>query len=382
MAQGMSNSAACREVGVHRKTGQRWRYGRKIVDRAGREHFYPPIAEDRDAGAISPRYLSEDERITIADLLRVKKSLRAIARELGRSPATISREVRRNRCPRTGKYHPFQAQRRTAVRRARSKEGKIRRDPELRQFIQQHLDRCWSPEQISRVLRSAFPDEPDRNLAHETIYQAIYLPHRGGLERQHGVLRTGRRARRRRRRADERATRFIDPGTLISQRPAEVADRQVAGHWEGDLIVGKGNRSAIGTLVDRTTRYVKLLHLPDGRGAEHVRDALVHAFADLPADLARSLTWDQGSEMGRHDEFTRATNIPIYFGEPASPWQRGSNENTNGLLRQYFPKGTDLSIYSAEDLAFVAAELNDRPRKTLDWRTPTELFATLVATLE
>ncbi|SFN95393.1 Integrase core domain-containing protein [Streptomyces sp. cf124] len=193
------------------------------------------------------------------------------------------------------------------------------------------------------------------------------------------MLRTGRRARRR---VDQHATRFVYPGALVSQRPAEAADRQVAGHWEGDLIVGQGNRSAIGTLVDRTTRYVKLLHLPDGRGARHVRDALVHAFAGLPADLARSLTWDQGSEMGRHDEFTRATSIPVYFCEPASPWQRGSNENTNGLLRQYFPKGTDLSIYSADDLAYVAAELNDRPRKTLDWQTPAALFAKLVATLE
>lgn len=287
MAQGMSNSAACREVGINRRTGTRWRYGRKVVDRAGRERVYSPIAEQRDIVEVSPRYLSEDERIVIADLLRAKKSLRAIARD----PATISR----NRDPRTGKYHPFQAQRRAAVRRTRSKEGKIRRDPELKEFIQQHLDRRWSPEQISQVLRAAFPDEPDRHLAHETIYQAIYLPHRGGLERKPGLLRSGRRARRR---IDERATRFIAPGTLINQRPAEATDRQIAGHWEGDLIVGQGNRSAIGTLVDRATRYVKLLHLPDGRGAEHVRDALLHAFAELPAELARSLTWDQGSEMG------------------------------------------------------------------------------------
>ncbi|MER6958223.1 IS30 family transposase [Streptomyces sp. NPDC000618] len=384
MAQGLSNSAACREVGINRKTGNRWRYGRKVVDRSGREHVHLPITEERDAGAGSPRFLSEDERIVIADLLRARKSLRAVARELGRDPATISREVRRNRDPRTrtGKYHPFQAQRRAAVRRARSKEGKIRCDPELKEFVQQHLDRRGSPEQISQVLRSAFPDEPDRHLAHETIYQAIYLPHRGGLERTPGVLRTGRRARRRRRRVDQRTTRFLYPGEPVSRRPAEVAGRLIARHWEGDLIVGQGNRSAIGTLVDRTTRYVKLLHLPDGRTAEHVRDALVYTFAALPAGLARSLTWDQGSEMGRHDEFTRATSIPVYFCEPASPWQRGSNENTNGLLRQYFPKGTDLSVYSAEDLAYVAAELNDRPRKTLGWQTPAQLFARLVATLE
>ncbi|MFF3714010.1 IS30 family transposase [Streptomyces phaeochromogenes] len=369
-------------MGINRKTGNRWRYGRKVVDRSGREHVYLPITEERNSSAGSPRFLSEDERIVIADLLRARKSLRAIARELGRDPATSSREVRRNRDPRSGKYHPFQAQRRAAVRRARSKEGKIGRDPELKEFIQQHLDRRWSPEQVSQVLRSAFPDEPDRHLVHETICQAIYLPHRGGLERTPGVLRTGRRARRRRRRVDQRTTRSGYPGEPVSQRPAEVSGRLVAGHWEGDLIVGQGNRSAIGTLVDRTTRYVKLLHLPDGRTAEHVRDALVHTFISLPADLTRSLTWDQGSEMGRHDEFTRATSVPVYFCEPASPWQRGSNENTNGLLRQYFPKGTDLSIYSAEDLAYVAAELNDRPRKALGWRTPSELFAKLVATLE
>lgn len=277
---------------------------------------------------------------------------------------------------------PFQAQRRASVRRARSKEGKIRRDPELKEFIQQRLDRRWSPEQICQALRTAFPDEPDRHLAHETIYQAVYLPHRGGLERAAGALRAGRPARRRRRHAAQRATRFIDPGTLISHRPPEVDDRAVAGHWEGDLIVGTANRSAIGTLVDRTTRYVKLLHLPDSHSAENVRDALLHAFTDLPAELAHSLTWDQGSEMSRHDEFTRATGIPVYFCEPASPWQRGSNENTNGLLRQYFPKSTDLSIFSAEDLAFVAAELNSRPRRTLGWQTPADLFAKLVATLE
>jgi IS30 family transposase len=183
------------------------------------------------------------------------------------------------------------------VRRALSEEGKIRHDPKLKQFIQQHLDRRWSPKQISQVLRSAFPGEAERHLAHETIYQAIYLPHRGGLERKADVPRSGRRARRRRRRVDERTTRFIDPGTLISQRPAKATGRKVAGHWEGALVVGRGNRSAIGTLVDRTTRYVKLLHLPDERGVEHVRDALVHAFAGLPAEWARSLTWDQGSEM-------------------------------------------------------------------------------------
>ncbi|MFC9978162.1 IS30 family transposase [Spirillospora sp. NPDC127200] len=378
----MSNSAACRELGINRKTGNRWRYGRKIVDRAGNVRVYAPITEQPDGGAISPRFLSEDERIVIADMLRTGASLRAIARELERSPATISREVRRNSDERTGKYHPFRAERRAAVRRARSKEGKVRRDPELKTYIQQRLDQRWSPEQISQDLRIAFPDEPDWHLAHETIYQAIYLSWRGGLERQPGTLRTGRQARRRRRREDQRATRFIDPGKLIHQRPADIDDRQIAGHWEGDLIVGQSSRSAIGTLVDRTTRYVMLLHLADGKSSEHVRDALIETFAGLPRDLARSLTWDQGSEMSRHDEFTAVTGIPVYFCDPASPWQRGSNENTNGLLRQYFPKGTDLSSYTPEQLDAVAAQLNSRPRKILGWQTPAELFAKLVATGE
>jgi transposase, IS30 family len=364
MAQGMSNSAACRQVGVNRRTGNRWRYGRKVVDRAGREYVYPPITEQRDDGAVSPRFLSEDERIAIADLLRAVNSPRAIARQLGRNPATISREIRRNSHPRTGKYHPFYAQRRTVVRRARSKDGKIRREPPLKEYIQRRLNQHWSPEQISQALRTAFPDEPERHLAHETIYQAIYLTYRGGLDRQPAALRTGRQARRRRRDVGQRAARLIDPGTLIDQRPTEIDDRLQPGSWEGDLIMGTGNRSAIGTLVERTTRYVMLLHLPDGRTAEHVRDALVRAFADLPPTLARSLTWDQGTEMSRHDEFTRATNIPVYFCDPASPWQRGSNENTNGLLRQYFPKGTDLSLYHAEGYPWPARTTFPAPTRS------------------
>jgi IS30 family transposase len=202
------------------------------------------------------------------------------------------------------------------------------------------------------------------------------------LESRPENLRTGRQARRRRRRDDQRATRFIDPGKLIHLRPADSNDRQVAGHWEGDLIVGQSGRSAIGTLVDRATRYVMLLHLADGKSSEHVRDALIHAFAGLPRDLAHSLTWDQGSEMSRYDEFTAVTGIPVYFCDPASPWQRGSNENTNGLLRQYFPMGTDLSSYTVDQLDAVAAELNSRPRMILGWQTPAELFARLLATVE
>lgn len=381
MAQGMSNSAACREVGVNRKTGNRWTYGRTVKNKTGKDYVYAPIAEKKD-GRVSERFLSEDERVQIADLLCAGHSLRSIARRLGRNPSTISRELRRNSNPTTGAYQPFQAQRRAVARRARSKEGKLRRDPELREFVELHLGKRWSPEQISRALPAAFPGQPERHLSTETIYQAIYLPHRGGLERAPGQLRTRRKHRRKRRRPDQRLTRFRVTGLTINERPAEAAGRAVPGHWEGDLIVGKDNRSAIGTLVDRSTRYVKLVHLPDGRGAEHVRDALVRTFADLPVSLARSLTWDQGSEMGRHDEFTRATNVPVFFCDPGSPWQRPTNENTNGLLRQYFPKGTDLSIHSAADLVAVAAELNDRPRKTLGWQSPARHFSRLIATVE
>lgn len=217
------------------------------------------------------------------------------------------------------------------------------------------------------------------HVVHETIYHALYVQGRGELRRDLAkVLRTGRARRKPRRQAQQRQPRYRHPMVMISERPAEVADRAVPGHWEGDLIIGKDNGSAIGTLVERTTRYVMLLHLPDGRGTELVRDALVEAVKTLRAHLTRSLTWDQGCEMGRHHEFTVATDVPVYFCDPASPWQRGSNENTNGLLRQYFPKGTDLSVHTREELDAVAAQLNGRPRKTLDWDTPAERLHTLL----
>ncbi|WP_347280171.1 IS30 family transposase [Frankia sp. CcI49] len=381
MAQGVSNSAACREVGINRRTGTRWRYGRTSTDHAGRTRSYPPITQQ--PRVLSTRFLSEDERVRIADLLRAGNSMREIARQLDRDPATISREIRRNRDPRSGVYHPHQAEQRAAVRRSRSTQGKLRRNPALRQFVQQRLDQHWSPEQISVALRHEFTDDPEMRAAPETIYQALYRPERGGLDRDAATkLRTRRRARRPRRRLDQRATRFIDPGTLITQRPAEVQDRIQPGHWEGDLIVGQGNRSAIATLVERSTRFVMLLHLPDRHGADQVLDALVRRISSLPSPLVRSLTWDQGSEMSRHDEFTAATGVPVYFCEAAKPWQRGSNENTNGLLRQYFPKGTDLSIHTAADLAAVATEINTRPRKILGWTTPASQLDKLVATLD
>lgn len=218
------------------------------------------------------------------------------------------------------------------------------------------------------------------HVCHETIYQALYVQGRGELRRELArALRTGRTMRKPRRLAQQRQPRYSAPMLMISERPAEADDRAVPGHWEGDCIIGKNQASAIGTLVERTTRYVLLVHLPIDRSAERMRDALVETMATLPAHLKRSLTWDQGSEMGRHHEFSLAADMPVYFCNPASPWQRGSNENTNGLLRQCFPKGTDLSVHGRDQLNAVAAELNSRPRKTLDWDTPAERLAMLLA---
>ena len=245
-------------------------------------------------------------------------------------------------------------------------------------MVQQRLEQRWSPEQISRTLPEAFPGRPAMRVATETIYQALYTPGDATLRRELSrCLRTGRACRRPRRRADRRTPRYVDPMTMIGDRPAEADDRTVAGHWEGDLIMGSHNRSAIGTVVERTSRFVILLHLPEGHHAESVRDALLATMADLPEHLRRSLTWDQGVEMGRHGELTAAADLPVFFCDPGRPWQRPSNENTNGLLRQYFPKGTDLRAHSAQDLAAVAAELNTRPRKTLGWATPAARLAQL-----
>jgi len=319
----MSNSAACRIVGVNRKTGHRWRYGRSVTVRTGDTRRYPAII--RPAPPASARFLAEAERVAIADGLIRGGSIRALAAELGRAPSTVSREVRRNRDDATGVYHPYRAQRRATGRRVRPKAGKLVRNAELRAFVADHLEQRWSPEQISAVLPGLFPGRPEMRVVHETIYQALYAQGAGRLRRElAGILRTGRVRRKRRRRSGERLGRFIAPMVMIGQRPAEVAARVVAGHWEGDLIMGTSNRSAIGTLVERTTRYLVLLHLPDGHGTEHVRDALVDAVSAMPARVRRSLTWDQGIEMGRHDEFTRATDVPVYFCDPHSPWQRGT----------------------------------------------------------
>ena len=369
MRQGLTNAEACRQAGINIKTGKRWRYGRRVRVN-GRVYTYGPISVAPPV--ISARFLSEDERLQIADLHRLGRSMRTIARKLGRAPSTISRELRRNADSAGGAYHPYAAHRRAAGRRARPKPGKLAMDVELRTMVQELLDHRWSPEQISQYLRRIYPSQPERHLVPETIYQAIYVQGRGELRRElHRALRTGR-ARRRPRRTTALACGRLADMVLISQRPAEAADRAVPGHWEGDLIMGAGGNSAIGTLVERASRYVTLLHLPKGKTSTDVRDALITSLGTLPDQLRRSLTWDQGKEMARHREFSLATDMQVYFCDPHSPWQRGTNENTNGLLRQYFPKGTDLSAHSPEDLAAVAAELNSRPRKTLDWQTPAE----------
>lgn len=378
MRQGYSNTQACRIVGVDRRTGQKWRNGRKPTG-TQRTAMQPMRITPEPCAA--GRYLCETERIHIADRLREKASIRTIASELGRSPSTISREIHRNQHPASGRYRPFAAQARADARRPRPKPGKISRNPELRTFIQHHLDLRWSPQQICQGLREHFPARPEMHVVHETIYQALYIQGRGELRREIATaLRTGRTQRKPHRQTQQRRPRFTDPMVMISQRPAEAEDRAVPGHWEGDLIIGKDGTSQIGTLVERATRYVMLLHLPTGRTAEAVRDALLATVQTLPTHLKRSLTWDQGSEMAAHKDFTIATNIPVYFCDPASPWQRGSNENTNGLLRQYFPKGTDLSVHSPEHLTHVATELNGRPRKTLDWDTPAQRMQKLLTT--
>jgi transposase, IS30 family len=376
---GVGVREAARTVGVNYRTVKTWNSAARataidqartaVADPAGRE--------------ISPRFLSAAERIVIADRVREKASLRSIAIELGRAPSTISRERHRNQQP-DGGYRPYAAHALATARRPRPKTSKIAGDPVLRARVQDGLDQRWSPQQIARRLRREHPEQPEWHVTHETIYQALYIQARGGLRREvAGWLRTGRAQRRPHRQSDQRLPgqrqRMATPMVMISERPAEVEDRALAGHWEGDLIIGQGNKSAIGTLVERATRFVVLLHLPDGYAPGPVRDSLVAAARSLPAQLRRSLTWDQGSEMHYHHQFTMATEMPVYFCDPHSPWQRGSNENTNGLLRQYFPKGTDLAVHSRERLDAVAAELNGRPRMTLGYDTPAERLATLLA---
>ncbi|HZJ06422.1 MAG TPA: IS30 family transposase [Nocardioidaceae bacterium] len=317
--------------------------------------------------------IAEREEILVG--IGASESLSTIARQLGRSASTISREVAANG-GREG-YSAWSAHQRARDEARRPKPCKLRAG-RLCDEVARRLLELWSPDEIARRLPLEFPDDPEMRVSHETIYQSLFVQGRGELRRELArCLRSGRTTRKKRGIVERRGR---IPGMVnISERPAEVADRAVPGHWEGDLILGEGGRSAVGTLVERTTRLVLLLHLEDGRSAVNVEAAMRRAVASLPGELRRSITWDQGAEMSTHASFTTATGIPIYFCDPHAPWQRGSNENTNGLLRQYLPKGTDLSKQSAVDLKRIQRSLNNRPRKTLGYMTPSEAYAQVVA---
>jgi IS30 family transposase len=375
------------------------------------------------ARPLSGRYLSLAEREEIALLRAQGRCVREISRRLGRAASTISRELRRNAATRSGglEYRATTAQWHAERSARRPKSAKLALDAALRAYVEERLAgrvaapsgacfagpvvswkgrrhgprqerrwaKAWSPEQISRRLRLDFPHDETMRISHEAIYQALYVQGRGALRRElTACLRSGRALREPRARARGRGKSFVDPTIRISERPAEAADRAVPGHWEGDLILGLGS-SAIGTLVERTTRFTMLLHLPRleghgeaprvkngpalaGHGADAVCTAITRTILTLPEQLRRSLTWDQGAEMAQHARLKIETGVQVYFCDPRSPWQRGTNENTNGLLRQYFPKGTDLSAHGPEEIAAVAAALNTRPRKALGWKTPAE----------
>jgi IS30 family transposase len=317
--------------------------------------------------------IAEREEILVG--IRAGESLSSIARRLDRDASTVTREVAAN----GGRdaYSAWHAHQRARQQARRPKPCKLRAG-RLLDEVGKRLEQLWSPDEIARRLPLDFPDDPEMRVSHETIYQSLFVQGRGELRRELArCLRSGRACRKKRGTADGRGR---IPGMVnVSERPAEVDDRAVPGHWEGDLILGEGGRSAVGTLVERTTRLVLLLHLEEGRSAVSVEAAMRKAIATLPAELRRSITWDQGAEMSSHASFTTATGIPIYFCDPHAPWQRGSNENTNGLLRQYLPKGTDLSQHSPADLLAIQRSLNSRPRKTLGYLTPSEAYAQVVA---
>lgn len=380
MKQGLSSSEACRHVGVNRKTGQRWRLGRTFTSPTGKQYEYPPA--DTVETQTSGRYLSLDERHEIADGLRSRQTLTVIASTIGRSVSTVSREVKRNSDPETGEYRPYRADKTAAQRRARPKQRKLAWNNELCGYVQDGLSQKWSPEQVSARLVVDFPERKDMRISPESVYQGLYHPGETGLQRDLvRKLRTGRTQRRRHRQAAQRRKRgFIDPSMMIDQRPKEIEEREEVGHWEGDLIVGTLNQSAIGTLVERVTRTTLLVHVNGKGSADDLAASLTETYDQLPEWLRKSLTWDQGVEMAGHESLTEANGIKVYFCEARSPWQRGSNENTNGLLRQYFPKSTDLSVYTPDDLKAAQDQLNNRPRKILDWQTPNEALDTIIKT--
>jgi transposase, IS30 family len=386
IAEGLSSEDAAVAVGVSGPTGSRWfcRFG----------GVNPRL--ERSQGCRRPR-LTHSEREQIMIGISVGESIRSIARRLGRAPSTILREIDKNsgvgparsgrhrsgapyrRGNRTVSYSARLAQQRSEHRARRPKATKLSRCVELRDRVQALLVNKYSPAQIAGVLAVTYPDRPEMQMSHETLYKELYVQGRGELRRElTRCLRTGRTLRKPRKRAGAQARGRIPGMVNISERPAEADDRAVPGHWEGDLIIGKNNASAIGTVVERATGYLMLLHLPKGRGVEHVTAALTQRLIELPDSLRQSLTWDQGKELSQHARVSVDAGIDIYFADPHTPWHRPSNENTNGLLRQYFPKGTDLSIHTAEHLRFVENEMNDRPRKRLDFLKPQELMTQLL----
>ena len=327
----------------------------------------------------SDRYLDRDERYELARLKDAGHSLREIGRRMGRSASTISRELARNRDPRAGEYQPERAHALAWQRQRRPKASKLARHPLLRAMVQQLLDKRYSPDQIAGRLRLLHPDNEAMRISHESIYQSVYVYPRGELAQElKACLRRGGTVRRRRGSRSE--TRGKIPGAVsIHDRPEDVETRLIPGHHEGDLIKGSlASNSAVGTIVERTTGYLTLLHLPHGYSADQVADAVAEQLTPLPDWFVKTLTWDRGSEMSKHARITATTGIQVYFADPYHPWQRGTNENTNGLIREYLPKGTDLSAHTAADLATIADELNDRPRKRLGYHTPTEMFASLL----
>jgi transposase, IS30 family len=364
LREGYKGAAAARVVGVSTSLGSNW-----FLEAGG---MLVP-----DPGPISPRFLTQGDRIVIADGLQAGIGVKQIAASVGKSFQTIYREIKRNTKPGSG-YQPWWAHNQALLRRARPKKERLGSSEPLRTLVLGKLARKWSPQQISRFLTRTHPGQPEMQACAETIYQGLFS---GLLGRKPGKLRTGR-SRRKPHRRGVAVPNKIKNMKLLAQRPAEVTERRVPGHWEGDLIIGKfGSASgpaAIGTLVERVTRFLVLVHLPDGYKAPQLRDALIAQTRVIPGTWRKTLTWDQGREMAMHEQTAAATGFGIYFCDPHSPWQRGLNENTNGLIRQYFPKHTDLSVHTAQDLQRVAAELNQRPRLILGDKTPQEAMRALL----
>jgi IS30 family transposase len=364
LAAGMSLSQSSRAAGV--SLG----FTHKLHHKMGGV-YRPP------GTAYSARYLDREERYEIARLREAGLSMRQVAARMGRSPSTVSRELARNAAP-AGGYQPERAHRLAWERQRRPKCSRLAGNPVLAGRVQQMLNRRYSPQQASGRLQVDYPDDPAMRVSHETIYQSIYVYPRGQLRKElQACLRTGRDIRRPRGRREVRGQ--IIGAVPIGERPAEAEGRLVPGHHEGDLVMGsRASNSAVGTIVERKTGYLTLLHLPGGYGADAVADAIIERMTALPGWFARTLTWDRGRELLRHARITQATGVQVYFADPYSPWQRGSNENINGLLREYLPKGTDLSAYTAAQLQAIEDELNDRPRKRFGYHTPREQLAKLL----